>query len=62
MSDKSEPIRMACYSCDTTEADGVRVIPDGWSSVMDARPSDEWWTHLGYCPQCQNDSLFEKGN
>ena len=59
-----EPYRMriACVDCDTDEADGVATIPDGWDDVITAdTPIGEiavWWTHLGTCPACKEDSVL----
>ena len=65
----TQPIRLACQSCDTDECDGVTEIPSDWSDVHEvqsfsasceqiapddpARSPFEWYTHLGTCPACQ---------
>jgi hypothetical protein len=64
-----QAFRLACLYCDTTECDGVQVIPDDWADVdfvrSYARACEEvafddpkrsvfdWYTHLGVCPDCQ---------
>ena len=50
-------IRLACVDCDTTEADGVFTLPSGWTQIEDMTCQEpdcdsDWWTHLGYCPEC----------
>ena len=59
LAEKPKTIRLACQLCDTQEADGVSEIPAGWDEVwafsdkeLASRDVGEWWTHLGYCPEC----------
>jgi hypothetical protein len=56
-------IRLACIGCDTTEADGVKKIPPGWTHVDKLTPRDlkqqelgEWETHQGFCPVCSENA------
>lgn len=59
-------IRLACMNCDRTDFDGVKRIPKDWESVEEAVPSEpkelwfcsNWWTHLGWCPECKDDSII----
>ena len=66
-------IRLACYTCDREDLDGILKIPSDWIDVLDVqsheesrRPVDfddqtraasEWYTHLGTCPDCQQEEL-----
>ena len=48
-------MRLACITCDRTDADGVDTPPTGWIDVAQLwGPTTEsiWWTHLGTCPEC----------
>ena len=59
-----EPIRLACVVCDREDCDGITsaelaaAIAVGWQHVSEAGngyPDDyssDWWTHLGWCPEC----------
>ena len=65
-------IRLACSGCDTDEGDEVSSIPSTWKDVTEVQslaesrksvPADdktrsafEWYTHLGICPQCQEEN------
>jgi hypothetical protein len=67
------PIRLACYTCDREDFDGINEIPSSWIDVVEVqsleesrRPVDfgdldrspcEWYTHLGNCPDCQQEEL-----
>ena len=64
-------IRLACRACDTDECDGVDLIPETWTDVVEVQSLDEsqvevpvgdrsrslteWYTHLGLCPTCQKE-------
>lgn len=64
----TDPIRLACRYCDTSEFDGVKTIPSDWTDVVEVQPYSasreeitagdtsrscfEWYTHLGTCPTC----------
>ena len=52
------PIRLACISCDRVDCDGVSEVPADWDDVGEAESGgeSEWWTHLGYCPDCKGDN------
>ena len=49
-------LRLACISCDREDGDGLAAVPAGWREVaaidLDTRGPSDWWTHLGYCPDC----------
>lgn len=65
----TDPIRLACRYCDSSECDGVTAIPSDWIEVVEVQsfvasreeilPGDssrspfEWYTHLGTCPECR---------
>ena len=50
-------IRLACCRCDRTDYDGIDELPEDWAEVgpvlHKSKNPDYWWTHLGFCPECQ---------
>lgn len=51
-------IRLACMSCDREDYDMTtmqKAEDHGWQDIYKASVLSEsgWWTHLGYCPECQ---------
>ena len=54
---KEQCIRLACVNCDRTDGDGVEEIPKDWAEVdpipAKIRGPSDWWTHLGWCPECK---------
>lgn len=64
-------IRLACRDCDTDICDGINEIPGDWIEVTEVQsfdkasapidPADkkarltDWYTHLGLCPDCQQE-------
>ena len=56
---KKHKLRLACISCDREDGDGVPAVPEGWLEVeainLGTRGPADWWTHLGYCPDCAKD-------
>jgi len=66
---RQPPIRLACASCDREDDDGVWRLPKDWIGIQKWQTlSDslrcveevnsqqnlfEWYTHMGYCPECQ---------
>ena len=66
-------IRLACYACDREDFDDINEIPSDWTDVDEVqsleesrRPVEfddqkrspcEWYTHLGTCPDCQQEEL-----
>ena len=65
----AQEIRLACIYCDTSECDGINIVPTDWTDVQSVqsyaasceeimaddpkRSPFEWYTHLGVCPACQ---------
>lgn len=65
-------IRLACMQCDTDEAAWVKEVPPGWEVCCEVQTTQkslqpaseyhkhsetlEWYTHLGLCPDCREDS------
>lgn len=53
-------IRLACMGCDRDDFDGTSIKDAraaGWrKDIVEVTSSPfydgEWWTHLGYCPEC----------
>jgi len=64
-------IRLACSSCDRDDFDGAKRVPKNWADVIRVQSwkesqrvnadgdrsfsSFEWYTHLGTCPECQEE-------
>jgi hypothetical protein len=56
--DPTPTIRLACNLCDRDDYDGVtlpKALADGWKEIDPAVNiyASSWWTHLGWCPECQ---------
>lgn len=56
---ESPIIRLACMECDREDYDGAslqQAVDDGWQDIGEAEIlyDSSWWTHLGYCPECQD--------
>ncbi len=65
--------RLACYGCDRNDHDAITGIElfaaqsAGWTGITreqeEAEALDEtkniwhWWTHIGWCPECQEDRI-----
>lgn len=54
------PIRLACMICDRDDGDGTNLdaaLRAGWVDIerVHSEPVTEsdWWTHLGWCPECK---------
>lgn len=55
---EESPIRLACRGCDRDDYDGVVAFPADWSdihAVVSQLAGSTWWTHLGFCPDCQGE-------
>lgn len=67
-----DKIRLACMFCDRNDYDGVSALPPDWFSVDEVQTYEEslreaelsdterildWYTHLGVCPECQQQEL-----
>ena len=66
---REPPFRLACYSCDRDDYDGVYRLPQNWTDIQkvqslaeskepvaegdSSRSAFDWHTHMGYCPNCQ---------
>lgn len=60
-------IRLACLLCDVEDYDGVDHVPPDWQDVDEVQSYEDsiapietsrtsaWWTHVGICPDCQQD-------
>lgn len=67
----TKTIRLGCIRCDREDFDGVEELPDNWEDVDEVQSYEEsikeveaddptgdvtfWQTHLGTCPDCQQD-------
>lgn len=52
-----QDIRLACMECDREDYDPTtleKAIGDGWDDISYCPPTENWWTHLGYCPKCRD--------
>lgn len=67
----SREIRLACMNCDREDCDGIDRLGEavGWrdiDEVISIQETSEWWTHLGWCPECaaeedkRLDSVFKE--
>ena len=66
---KTDPIRLACESCDTDVGDGLESLGEaavlGWTGILweqsyadsiaprEQTGNFDWWTHIGLCPECR---------
>lgn len=51
-----QEIRLACMECDRADYNPTtleKAIGDGWDNISNCPPTENWWTHLGYCPNCR---------
>lgn len=53
-------IRLACMNCDREDFDMStlqKALDEGWRDISEAYETSQsgWWTHLGYCPECQDE-------
>lgn len=56
---ESPILRLACMNCDREDYDGAslqQAVDDGWQDIgeVEVLHQSTWWTHLGYCPNCQD--------
>ena len=70
---REPPFRLACVSCARDDYDGVYRLPQNWTEIQkveslaeskdsvnesdSARSLFDYYTHSGYCPECQKPEL-----